>query len=123
MDIKSSGPTNKIGQTRYFYLDLANRAFSMNSYEGFAQCEGHLSSFESTLEPGSEAKKELLRYREQSNTEKAETVREWEQWREGLDYWRQYDVQPKRDSIEVMYLDKLRDKCWDISKRYGLFND
>ena len=123
MDVKTSGSAHKIGDTRYFYLDLANRAFSMQTYEGFSQCEGHLMSFESTLEPGSEARKELLLYKEQSNQEKGETVREWEQWKEGLHYWDQYSAQSKRDSIEVMYLDKYRAKCWDISKRYGLFND
>jgi hypothetical protein len=123
MDIKTTGSVHKTGDLRRYYLDLANNAFAMTTYEGFAQCEGHLTSFEATLEPGSNAKKELLRYKEQETNEKAETVREWDKWRLRQDYWHQYDVQPQRDSIEIIYLKKYKEFCWDLAARTGLFND
>ena len=123
MDIKSGSATHKIGQERYKYLDLANMAFARMNIEGFRECEGFISAFESTLEAGSEAKREFLKIKEQIDNEKVEAIRDWENWKQGLNYWAQYDAQPRREIIEIKSLEALKEACFAIGKRYGLFND
>jgi len=124
MDIKTSGTTHKIGQERYKYLDLANMTYAnARELSDYRTPIGFMDAFEFTLEPGSEAKKEYLRKKEEVEVEKTENIRQWEKWKEGLTYFEQSDVSLQRDRIEIAAIAKKLDCCWDISKRYGLFND
>ena len=123
VEIKT-GATHKIGIMRSNYLDLANQSYA-NAADiiDYRKAIGFIDAFEFTLEPGSEPKKELARKKEQIDLDKKEQIRRWEQWKNGLNYFEQYDVQPERDRIEIMAVGQLLDSCWDIAKRYGLFND
>lgn len=124
MEIKSGGGTHKIGQERYKYLDLANISYAnASNLTDYRKALGFMDAFEFTLEPGSEAKKELLRKKEQLEQEKKDAVQRWEQWKQGLTYFEQFDVQPERDRIEIVAVGQRLDSCWEIAKRYGLFND
>ena len=124
MEIKSSGVANKIGMQRNDYLNLANISYAnADSLIDYRKAIGFMDAFEFTLEPGSEAKKELMRKKETIETDRKEAVRKWEQWQSGLSYFEQNDVQRERDRIEIISVGQRLEACWDISKRYGLFND
>ena len=118
------GGTNKIGDTRRKYLELAGDSYAyaerLIEYE---KVTGFMNAFEFTLEAGSEAKKEIMRKKEQIDIDRREAIRAWEQWKEGLSYFEQFDVQPERDKIEIKAVGQRLEACWDIGKRYGLFND
>jgi hypothetical protein len=124
MDIKTTGATHKIGQERYKYLDLANISYAnAQNLLDYRRANGFMDAFEFTLEPGSEAKKELMRKKETVDQERKEAVRKWEQWKEGLGFWEQEDAETERMRLEIEAVGKRLDACWEISKRYGLFND
>ena len=123
VEIKT-GATHKIGIMRSNYLDLANQSYAnATNLTDYRKAIGFMDAFEFTLEPGSEAKKELLRKKEQIDIEKKEAIRKWEQWKSDLNYFEQYDVQPERDRIEIAAVGARLDAAWEIAKRYGLFND
>ena len=124
MEIKSSGTANKIGIQRNEYLNLANISYATaDNLLEYRKAIGFMDAFEFTLEPGSEAKKELFRRKETIENDKKEAVRKWEQWQTSLSYFEQNDVQRERDRIEIIAVGQRLEACWDISKRYGLFND
>jgi hypothetical protein len=82
MEVKS-GATHKIGIMRSNYLDLANQSYAnATSLTDYRKAIGFMDAFEFTLEPGSEAKKELLRNKEQIELDKKDAIRKWEQWKE-----------------------------------------
>jgi len=123
VEIKS-GATHKIGIMRSNYLDMAEQSYgNAASLIDYRKSIGFMDAFEFTLEPGSESKKELLRAKELIDNDKKEQIRKWEQWKEGLNYFEQYDVQPERDRIEIMAVGRRLESCFDIAKRHGLFND
>lgn len=123
VEIKSGAPRN-IGNMRSNYLDLANQSYAnAQSLTDYRKAIGFMDAFEFTLEPGSEAKKELLRRKEQIDIEKKESIRKWEQWKDGLNYFEQYDVQPERDRIEIIAVGQRLDLCWEVAKRYSLFTE
>ena len=124
MEIKTSGTANKIGLQRNEYLNLANMCYAnADNLAEYRKAIGFMDAFEFTLEPGSEAKKELLRKKETIETDRKEATRKWDQWQQGLSYFEQNDVQHERDRIEIIAVGQRLEACWDISKRYGLFND
>lgn len=124
MDIKSGGTANKIGIQRNEYLNLANICYAnADTLTEYRKAIGFMDAFEFTLEPGSEAKKELMRTKETIENDKKESVRKWEQWQAGLSYFEQNDVQRERDRIEIIAVGQRLELCWDISKRNGLFVD
>ena len=124
MDIKSSNISNKIGFQRNDYLNLANISYAnADNLLEYRKAIGFMDAFEFTLEPGSEAKKELMRKKETVEADRVEAIRKWEQWKNGLSYFEQFDVQRERDRIEIIAVGQRLEACWDISKRYGLFND
>jgi hypothetical protein len=123
VEIKT-GATHKIGLVRSNYLDLAGQCYAnAANLIDYRKSIGFMDAFEFTLEAGSEAKKEMLRKKEQIDLERKEAIRSWEQWKDGLNYFEQYDVQPERDRIEILSVGKRLDACWEIAKRYALFND
>ena len=118
------GGTNKIGITRSQWLTMAGDSYgNAGDMIDYRKAIGFMDAFEFTLEPGSEAKKELMRKKEQIELEKKDSIRSWELWKEGLSYFEQYDVQPERDKIEIRAVGQRLESCFDIAKRYGLFND
>lgn len=122
-DMKTAG-SRKIGDMRKNYLDLAGQSFATAQTPlDYRISIGFLEAFEFTLEPGSESKKDLLRNKEKITMEKEESIRNWKQWQEKLGHWEQYDVQIEKDKIEAAAIGEQINSCWDISKRYGLFND
>jgi len=125
MDIKSGGgATHKIGLMRSNYLDLANQSYAnASSLVDYRKAIGFMDAFEFTLEPGSESKKELGRKKEQIEIDRKDALRKWESWKENLGYFEQGDVEPERTRIEVIAVGQRLDSCWDIAKRYGLFNE
>lgn len=115
---------NTIGEMRKNYLDLANISFAnARDSHDYRSALGFMDAFEFTLEPGSEAKREILRKKEQIDQDKNENIRKWNVWKDKLGYWEQYDAQVERDKIEVMAIGERLDHCWETCKRFGLFND
>jgi hypothetical protein len=124
MDIKSGGTANKIGIQRNEYLNLANLCYAnADTLTEYRKAIGFMDAFEFTLEPGSEAKKELMKAKETIINDRVEATRKWDQWQASLSYFEQNDVQRERDRIEIIAVGQRLEACWDISKRYGLFND
>jgi hypothetical protein len=64
-----------------------------------------------------------MRKKETVDQERKEAVRKWDQWKEGLGFWEQEDAETERMRLEIEAVGKRLDACWEISKRYGLFND
>lgn len=122
VEIKT-GATFKIGISRAKYLDLASEQYGLQSPQGFKSALGHIDAFEATLDAGSESKKEWLRRKETIENDRKEAVRKWEQWKETLNYFEQFDVQPQRDVIEINSIKERLEAAWDIAKRYALFNE
>lgn len=123
VEIKSGGPRN-MGNMRSNYLDLANQSYAnAQSLTDYRKAVGFMDAFEFTLQAGSDEKKDLLRKKEEIELSKKESIRKWEAWKDGLNYFEQYDVQPERDRIEIIAVGQRLDACWEIAKRYGLFND
>lgn len=113
-----------MGDMRKNYLDLANINFAnAQNPNGYRTAVGFIDAFEFTLEPGSEVKREILKKKEQIDQEKQENIRKWNIWKDKLGYWEQYDAQIERDKIEVIAVGERLDHCWEMAKRYGLFND
>jgi len=116
--------SNSMGDMRKNYLDLANINFAnAQGYIGYRNAVGFLDAFEFTLEPGSEVKREILKKKEQIDLDKQENIRKWKVWMEKLGYLEQNDAQLERDKIEVISIGERLDHCWEMAKRYGLFND
>jgi len=125
MEVKTtSTSTHRIGVARFEYLNLSNICYA-NAADplDYRKAIGFMDAFEFTLEPGSEAKREIAKKKETIDTERKERIQKWEQWKQGLTYFEQYDVQNQRDMIEIEAVGKRLEACWDLSKRFGLLND
>jgi hypothetical protein len=122
--IRSGGSGHKIGDIRQQWLEYAGNCYgNAQSLMDYRKANGFMDAFEFTLEPGSEAKREINRKKEQIEIDHKESVRKWEELKDKLGWLEQDDVKTERDRIEVLAIGQRLEVCWDVGKRFGLFND
>jgi hypothetical protein len=126
VDIKSSGQiTHKIGQLRQEYLNLANMSYAnANSLTDYRISNGFMDAFEFSLDPGSEAKKDVQREKETIELEKKEKMQRYEQDKKRLGYFERQDIERTMErEIEIESVAKRLSNCWDVANKRGLFDD
>lgn len=117
------GKTQRMGDTRKNYIDFAGHCFAnAQSTIDYRKAVGFMDAFEATLEPG-DAKRDLMQKKESIENEKQDSIRKWKQWVERLGFLEQGDAEIERLRIEIAGIEERLAACWDIAKRYGLFND
>lgn len=100
---------------------IANETGNLSTYRSV---ESLLDAFEYTLEAGSEAKKEVLRAKDDVETEKREKKQRYQQDRDRLGFFERQDIERTMErEIEIESVGKRLQSCWEIATKRGLFND
>ena len=131
MDIKSKS-SNNMGDFRRNLLEMASWTFinapvlvnQTGSLAPYRSVEAHLDSFEITLESGSEAKKDILRAKDDIFKDKTEALQKYEVDKKRLGYFERQDMEQtvERD-IEILSVKRRLENCWDVATKRGLFNE
>ena len=132
MEIKSKQSSNRMGEMRRNFLESASYDYSIamkiasssGELSGYRSVESLLDAFEFTLDPGTEAKKEILREKESINEWKKLEIQKYQQAKELIGFFERQDIERSMPvNIEVSAVGRRLENCWDVSKRHGLFND
>jgi hypothetical protein len=132
MEIKSKGSSNKMGDFRRNLLESAAFDFAVaakianetGSLATYRSVEALLDSFEYSMEPGSEAKKDVMREKEQIENDKKEKMQKYDVDKKRLGYFERQDVERTMErEIEIEAVSKRLQNCWDVANKRGLFND
>lgn len=132
MEIKSKSSSNRMGDFRRNLLESASFDFAVaakiatetGNLSTYRSVEALLDSFEFSLDPGSEAKKDVLREKESIEMEKKEKMQRYEIDKKRLGYFERQDVEQTMErEIEIAAVAKRLSNCWDVANKRGLFND
>jgi hypothetical protein len=132
MEIKSKSSSNRMGDFRRTILESASFDFAVaakiahetGNLATYRSVEALLEAFEFSLDPGSEAKKDVLREKENIELEKKEKMQRYEVDKKRLGYFERQDVEQTMErEIEIAAVAKRLENCWDVASKRGLFND
>ncbi len=132
MEIKSKSSSNRMGEHRRNLLESAD--FSIQVAERMVEQTGSLSeyrsvaalldAFEFTLEPGSEAKKQIFRDKTDIENEKNLARQKYETDKNRLGFFEKQDIERVMErEIEIQAIKKRLASCWNIANTQGQFND
>jgi len=131
MEIKSKG-SNRMGDFRRTLLESASFdsavarkiAADTGNLATYRSVEALLDAFEFTLDPGSEAKKDVLREKEAIETDKKDKLMKYENEKKRLGYFERQDIEQTMErEINIEAVNKRLSNCWDVATKRGLFND
>ena len=132
MEIKSKRSSNKMGDFRRNLLESASFDFAVaakiahetGNLSTYRSVEALLDAFEFSLDPGSEAKKDVLREKETIEIEKKEKIQRYEVDKKRLGYFERQDIEQTMErEVEIAAVAKRLENCWDVANKRGLFND
>ena len=132
MEIKSKSSSNRMGDFRRNLLESASFDFAVaakiahetGSLSTYRSVEALLDAYEFSLDPGSEAKKDVLREKETIEQEKKEKLQRYEVDKKRLGYFERQDIEQTMErEIEIEAVSKRLQNCWDVANKRGLFND
>lgn len=132
MEIKSKSSSNRMGDFRRNLLESASFDFAVaakiahetGNLATYRSVEALMDAFEFSLDPGSEAKKDVLREKEIIETDKKEKMQRYEVDKKRLGYFERQDVEQTMErEIEIEAVAKRLQNCWDVANKKGLFND
>jgi hypothetical protein len=132
MEIKSKSSSNNMGDFRRTLLESASFDFAVaakilnetGSLSTYRSVEALLDAFEFSIEPGSEAKKMILKHKDEAMEEKKERLQKEEINKQRLGYFERQDVEQTRErDIEIDTVRKRLEFCWSVAGDKGLFND
>jgi hypothetical protein len=132
MEIKSKSSSNRMGDFRRNLLESASFDFAVaakiahetGNLATYRSVEALLDAFEFSLDPGSEAKKDVQREKETIETDKKEKMQRYELDKKRLGYFERQDVEQTMErEIEIEAVAKRLQNCWDVANKRGLFND
>jgi len=131
MEIKTKG-SNRMGDFRRTLLESASFdsavarkiAADTGNLATYRSVEALLDAFEFTLDPGSEAKKDVLREKENIENDKKEKLARYEVDKKRLGYFERQDIEQTMErEINIEAVNKRLANCWDVATKKGLFND
>lgn len=131
MEIKSKS-SNRMGDFRRTLLESASFdsavarkiAADTGNLATYRSVEALLDAFEFTLDPGSEAKKDVLREKENIENEKKEKLQKYEIEKKRLGYFERQDIEQTMErEINIEAVNKRLSNAWDVATKRGLFND
>jgi len=132
MEIKSKSSSNRMGDFRRNLLESASFDFAVaakiahetGNLATYRSVEALMDAFEFSLDPGSEAKKDVQREKETIETDKKEKMQRYELDKKRLGYFERQDVEQTMErEIEIEAVAKRLQNCWDVANKRGLFND
>jgi hypothetical protein len=108
-----------------FSLQVAERmkdqTGSLSEYRSVAAL---LDAFEYTLEPGSEAKKDILREKEEIEDEKNKAKQKYQIDKDRLGFFERQDIERTMEQeIEIHAIKRRLEHCWKVANQRGQFND
>jgi len=118
---KGSGTSYSIGHLRIKYLDLANMSFAQND---FVTCKGYIDDFMDTVDAESDSGKMLKEEFDKIYASKKTMDIELDKNITDLGYFEQKDAEEDgRRNIEINSLHDIKETCWRVSLKHGLFYD
>lgn len=115
---------NLLESASFDFAVAAKIATETGNLSTYRSVEALLDSFEFSLDPGSEAKKDVLREKESIEMEKKEKMQRYEIDKKRLGYFERQDVEQTMErEIEIAAVAKRLSNCWDVANKRGLFND
>lgn len=132
MEIKSKSSSNRMGDFRRNLLESASFDFAVaakvahetGNLATYRSVEALLDAYEFSLDPGSEAKKDVLREKEIIENDKKEKLQQYEVNKKRLGYFERQDVEQTMErEIEIEAVARRLSNCWDVANKRGLFND
>jgi len=110
-----------IGHLRIKYLDLANMSFAQGNYSA---AHGYIDDFLDSVDDSSVAGKIIKEEFDSINIRKKSQIDELHKVSDSLRYLEQKDtVDPQRESIEINALHDMKEVCWRVGLKEGLFYD
>jgi hypothetical protein len=131
MDIKTKS-SNNMGDFRRNLLQSASFDFAIaakianetGNLSTYRSVEALMDAFEFSLEPGSEAKKDILREKEIIEGDKKEKMQRYDVDKKRLGYFERQDVEQTMErEIEIEAVARRLSNCWDVANKRGLFNE
>jgi len=115
----SIGMGYSIGHVRIKYLDLANMTFAQGNY---LQCKGYVDDFLDTIDKDSESGKNLKKEFDKIYDNKKKIGNAIEDQSKNLGYLEKKDFEDNAKSEnEVNTIHDLKETCWRIALKDGLF--
>jgi len=121
MSEKNTGMDYSIGHIRIKYLDLSNLSFAQGNY---TQCKGYIDSFVDTIKKESESGITLKTEFDKIYNYLSKCEKQLEQDVSKLGFLERKDYEDTAKSeIEVNTIHDLKETCWRISLKDGLFHE
>ena len=119
--VEESSINLSVGHYRLKYLDLANMFFTREDVD---RTRYHIDNFLDTIDPKSKSGIELKSGLDDIYAKKAEDINKFKKETEGLRFLEGKDtfVQGKSE-IEMNALHDIKEICWRIAMRDGLFHE
>jgi hypothetical protein len=131
MDIKTKS-SNNMGDFRRNLLQSASFDFAIaakianetGNLSTYRSVEALMDAFEFSLEPGSEAKKDIRREKEIIEGDQKEKMKLYDVDKKLLCYFERQDVEQTMErEIEIEAVARRLSNCWDVANKRGLFNE
>jgi len=118
---KSVGMDYSIGHVRMKYLDFANMSFAQGNY---IQCRGYIEDFLDTVKEESDAGKAIKFELDKIYDNKKKIVDAVEKKIKEMGYLESKDFEDNAKSeLEINTIHDMKEICWRVSLRDGLFNE
>jgi len=118
-DNKNVGGDYSIGHLRMKYLDLANISFAQGNFIG---CKGYIDDFIDTIDGSKEAGKIISDEFDKVFTRKKLQEQELERTVKDMGYLEKKDFEDNgKRELEVNAIHDMKEICWRISLKNGLF--
>jgi len=119
VETKSIESGYSIGHLRIKYLDLANIAFAQGNFIG---CKGYIDDFLDTVDGENEAGKTISEEFDKIFEHKKQQEIEIEKTIKNMGYLERKDFEDGgKQEIEVNAIHDMKEICWRISLKNGLF--
>lgn len=118
-DKSSVGMDYSIGHVRIKYLDLANLSFAQGNY---TICKGYIDDFIDTINVDSESGKNIKSEFDKVYQHKDKVIEAIDEQISTLGFLERKDFEDKAKSdVEINTIHDLKEICWRISLKDGLF--
>jgi len=109
-----------IGHLRIKYLDLANISFAQNNY---TIAKGYIDDFLDTIDEKTDEGKEIKNEFDIIMQRKKRQLNELDTSVKNMGYLEQKDItNDGRESIEINTIHDMKEVCWRVALKGGLFN-
>lgn len=115
---------NLLQSASFDFAIAAKIAHETGTLSTYRSVEALMDAFEYSLEPGSEAKKDIMREKELIENDKKEKLQRYETDKKRLGYFERQDVEQTMErEVEIDAVAKRLSNCWDVANKRGLFNE